>query len=103
MNFNKKIIEFNKMFENKAKGWYGSYSKVGRDSAEKYPMIMLKDKILANQFKKYKIKDYFNTDDDIGNEKTMMDYGEDIFSSTYKRKMRGSKNIKMYANFKKKN
>ena len=74
------------MFENKVKGWYGSYSKVGRDSAEKYPMIMLKDKILANQFKKYKIKDYFNTDDDIDNEKTMMEYGEDIFSTTYKRK-----------------
>ena len=52
------------MFENKAKGWYGSYSKVGRDSAEKYPMIMLKDQILNNQFKKIKIKDYFNTDEE---------------------------------------
>ena len=74
------------MFENKAKGWYGSYSKVGRDSAEKFPMIMIKDKILANQFKKYKIKDYFNTEDDIDIDKTMMDYGEDIFSLTYKKK-----------------
>lgn len=74
------------MFENAAKGWYGSYSKVGRDSAEKYPMIMLKDKILANQFKKHKIKDYFNTDDDLDIEKIMMDYTEDIFSLTYKRK-----------------
>ena len=74
------------MFENKVKGWYGSYSKVGRDSAEKYPMIMLKDKILSNQFKKYKIKDYFNTEEDIDNEKAMMEYGEDIFSLTYKRK-----------------
>ena len=74
------------MFENAAKGWYGSYSKVGRDSAEKYPMIMLKDKILANQFKKYKIKDYFTTEDDINIEKTMMDYGEDIFSQTYQKK-----------------
>ena len=74
------------MFENAAKGWYGSYSKVGRDSAEKYPMIMLKDKILANQFKKYKIKDYFTTEDDIDIEKAMMDYGEDIFSQTYQKK-----------------
>ena len=74
------------MFENKVKGWYGSYSKVGRDSAEKFPMIMIKDKILANQFKKYKIKDYFNTEDDIDIDKTMMDYGEDIFSLTYKKK-----------------
>ena len=75
------------MFENKAKGWYGSYSKVGRNSAEKYPMIMQKDKILANQYKKYKIKDYFTTEDDIDIEKTMMDYGEDIFSQTYQRKI----------------
>ena len=73
------------MFENKAKGWYGSYSKVGRDSAEKYPTIIFKDKILANQFKKYKIKDYFNTEDDIDIDKTA-EYGEDIFSATYKRK-----------------
>ena len=74
------------MFENAAKGWYGSYSKVGRDSAEKYPMIMQKDKILANQFKKYKIKDYFNTDDELETEKSV-EYGEDIFSQTYKRKI----------------
>ena len=73
------------MFENGERGWHGSYSKVGRDSAEKYPMIMQKDKILANQIKKYKIKDYFNTDDDFDFEKTM-DYEEDIFSQTYKRK-----------------
>ena len=74
------------MFENKTKGWYGSYSKAGRNSAEKYPMIMQKDKILANQFKKYKIKDYFNTEDDIDIDKTMGEYEEDIFSITYKRK-----------------
>ena len=75
------------MFENKDKGWFGSYSKVGRDSAEKYPMIMQKDKIFSNQYKKYKIKDYFTTEDDIDFEKTMMDYGEDIFSQTYQRKI----------------
>ena len=75
------------MFENKAKGWYGSYSKVGRDSVEKHPMIMRKDKILANQHKKYKIKDYFTTDDDLDIEKTMIDYGEDIFSQTYQKKI----------------
>jgi len=31
------------MFENQAKGWHGSYSTVGRNSAEKYPMILIKD------------------------------------------------------------
>ena len=89
------------MFENKAKGWYGSYSKVGRDSAEKFPMIMLKDKILANQFKKYKIKDYFNTEDEVDPEKTMMDYGEDIFSLTYKRKNERKQRFKNVCAFQK--
>ena len=89
------------MFENKTKGWYGSYSKVGRDSAEKFPMIMLKDKILANQFKKYKIKDYFNTEDEVDPEKTMMDYGEDIFSLTYKRKNERKQRFKNVCAFQK--
>ena len=47
---------------------------------------MQKDKIFSNQYKKYKIKDYFTTEDDIDIEKTMTDYGEDIFSQTYQRK-----------------
>ena len=42
------------MFENKAKGWYGSYSKVGRDSAEKFLMIMIKDKIWLINLKNIK-------------------------------------------------
>ncbi len=28
------------MFENEAKGWHGSYSSLGRISAEKFPMIL---------------------------------------------------------------
>ena len=70
------------MFENKAKGWHGSYSVVGRNSAEKYPMILIKDKILKDQVEKRQIKDYFNTDDDIENNKIIIDDGEDIFNFT---------------------
>ena len=40
------------MFENQAKGWHGSYSSVGRNSAEKYPMILIKDKILTDKVEK---------------------------------------------------
>ena len=29
------------MFENEAKGWHGSYSSLGRISAEKFPMILI--------------------------------------------------------------
>ena len=64
-------------------------------------MIMLKDKILANQFKKYKIKDYFNTEDEVDPEKTMMDYGEDIFSLTYKRKNERKQRFKNVCAFQK--
>ena len=68
------------MFENQAKGWHGSYSAVGKNSAEKYPMILIKDKILKDQVEKKQIKDYFNTDDEIENNKIIIDDGEDIFS-----------------------
>ena len=61
------------MFENQAKGWHGSYSTVGRNSAEKYPMILIKDKILKDKCEKKVIKDYFNTDDDWENDKIVMD------------------------------
>ena len=52
------------MFENKAKGWYGSYSKVGRSSAEKYFVITHKDDIINGETKKIKIKDIFEPDED---------------------------------------
>ncbi len=47
------------MFENPAKGWHGSYSIVGRSSAEKYHLILIKDLILSGKYKKKKIKNYF--------------------------------------------
>ena len=37
------------MFENDAKGWYGSYSMAGRASAERYKTIVNKDKLLLNK------------------------------------------------------
>ena len=52
------------MFENHAKGWYGSYSKVGRSSAEKYFVITHKDDILNGETKKIKIKDIFSPDEE---------------------------------------
>ena len=51
------------MCENDAKGWYGSYSIAGRESAEKYHIIIHKDEILDNENKKMKIKDVFNPDE----------------------------------------
>ena len=53
------------MFENEAKGWHGSYSSVGRTSAEQYHLILIKDVILSGRCKKKRIKDYFSTDDNL--------------------------------------
>ena len=81
------------MFENQAIGWHGSYSTVGRNSAEKYPMVLIKDKILKDKCEKKVIKDYFNTDDDIENNKIIIDDGEDIFSQTTNKKNKNKKKI----------
>ena len=51
------------MFENEAKGWHGSYSTAGRNSAEKYHIIIHKDEILSNEPKKIRIKDIFTPDE----------------------------------------
>ena len=74
------------MFENETKGWYGSYSTVGRNSAEKYPMIIQKEKILKDQCKKKPIKTYFNTIDEKENLKITIDDTEDIFAQNTKKK-----------------
>ena len=47
------------MFENPAKGWHGSYSIVGRSSAEKYHLILVKDLILQGRYKRRKIINNF--------------------------------------------
>ena len=51
------------MLENEAKGWYGSYSLVGRRSAESYNNIIHKDDILKGENKKVKIPDMFSPDE----------------------------------------
>ena len=51
------------MFENDAKGWFGSYSVAGRNSAEKYHIIVHKDEILNGEKKKLLIKDIFTPDE----------------------------------------
>lgn len=50
------------MFENTAKGWHGSYSIAGRNSAEKFQAIVNKDYILKNKRKKSNIHDMFSPD-----------------------------------------
>ena len=51
------------MFENEAKGWYGSYSRVGKGYAERFYIVSHKDEILSRENKKIRIKDFFNPDE----------------------------------------
>ena len=51
------------MFENDAKGWFGNYSVAGRNSAEKYHIIVHKEEILNGEKKKIIIKDIFTPDE----------------------------------------
>ena len=90
------------MFENQAKGWHGSYSTIGRSSAEKYPMILIKDKILSDKCEKKIIKDYFNTEEEYDANKFIIDDGEDIFSQTVNKKNRVKKRLIEYCEHKNK-
>ena len=51
------------MFENEAKGWYGSYSRIGKGYAERFYIISHKDEIFSRENKKIRIKDFFNPDE----------------------------------------
>ena len=51
------------MFENNAKGWYGSYSIIGRNLVQRFALILKKDEILSGNLKKAFFGDYFTSDD----------------------------------------
>ena len=87
------------MFENPAKGWHGSYSVIGRSSAEKYHLILVKDLILRGRYKRSQIKNYFAVNKkqpknkkkkekfiDIFEEPSISDKIEKIHEYTLKRK-----------------
>ena len=53
------------MIENDTKGWYGSFSIAGKNSAEKYHAIVHKNEILNNEHRNIKVKDIFSPDETI--------------------------------------
>ncbi len=53
------------MIENDTKGWHGSFSIVGKNSAEKYHAIIHKNEILNNEHRNIKVKDIFSPDETI--------------------------------------
>ena len=72
------------MFESDTKGWHGSYSLMGKISAESFPMVIAKDKILKGLYKPKKIKDYFSMDEDINHYDELQTDEDDIFNPKYK-------------------
>ena len=68
------------MFENETKGTYGSYSEAGRNSVEKYHIIMQKDKILEGKTKKIKVHDFFSKEDEPIDIRKNNENQVDIFS-----------------------
>ena len=70
------------MFENQAKGWHGSYSIVGRSSAEKYHLILYKDLILQGRYKKKNLKTIFSKSKSKGNGKNKKEKKIDIFEES---------------------
>ena len=65
------------MFENEAKGWYGSYSRIGKGYAERFYIISHKEEIFSRENKKIRIKDFFNPDEI--KQKTSLEETLDVF------------------------
>ena len=73
------------MFENDAKGSYGSYSNFGKVSLRKFPMVIDKEKILKGQYKKKEFKDYFSREEENEADKIYVNEGVDIFDKPKKK------------------
>lgn len=69
------------MLLNDGKGSFGMFSRAGRNSAEKYHILMRKDEILNGLNKKIKLPDIFTPDDNIKLQIENQDDDIDIFSS----------------------
>ena len=84
------------MFENNAKGWYGSYSVIGRNLVQRFALILKKDEILSGNLKKAYYGDYFTRDDTKFEEENNSKKNNkiDIFSTEYDELKEEKKNIK---------
>ena len=93
------------MFENNAKGWYGSYSITGRNLVQRFALILKKDEILSGNLKKAFYGDYFTTDENKLDEDNNIKKNKiDIFSVEYdklkeeKNKIKTEENLVKNAN-----
>ena len=90
------------MLLNDAKGSYGMYSRAGRNTVEKFHLLMRKDEILSGNQKKVYIKGNFITDEYIKVIKWFIqsnDEDEDIDIFAVEKKLKSNKEIKKLDDF----
>lgn len=80
------------MFENETKGWYGSYSRVGKGFAERFYIISHKEEIFSRENKKIKIKDFYNPDEI--KQKSSLEENLDVFKLYTSNKIKKDKILK---------
>lgn len=80
------------MFENETKGWYGSYSRVGKGFAERFYIISHKEEIFSRENKKIRIKDFYNPDEI--KQKSSLEENLDVFKLYTSSKIKKDKILK---------
>ena len=80
------------MFENETKGWYGSYSRVGKGFAERFYIISHKEEIFSRENKKIRIKDFYNPDEI--KQKASLEENLDVFKLYTSSKIKKDKLLK---------
>ena len=82
------------MIENNAKGWHGSYSVVGRISAEKFHIILMKDEIIEEKNRRKKVNsflfpsDSFEKNNKLKNPEEEVDIFEEIPNKKKSKKLK---------------
>ena len=66
------------MFENNSKGWHGSYSVVGRISAEKFHIILMKNDILQEKKRKKKVNSFLFPSDSFEKKNKPKEHEEEV-------------------------
>ena len=91
------------MFENNAKGWYGSYSIIGRNLVQRFALILKKDEIISGNLKKAFYGDYFTTeenqlDEEVDNKKNKIDIFSEEYDKLKEEKLKKENEEKMVKN-----
>ena len=91
------------MFENNAKGWYGSYSIIGRNLVQRFALILKKDEIISGNLKKAFYGDYFTTeekqlDEEVNNKKNKIDIFSEEYDKLKEEKLKKENEEKMVKN-----